>query len=227
MQAGSLRIGERLQTLHGNTKTVVAIQKLPRSGPQPVFNLEVHDEHVYFVGEDGVLVHNAYDVSDAAARRAYLNQKFGRTGNFDADINARGGLTVASRESAAFSSVKSVRRQVENVMAADPNMQRLLANGDTMTYGFVFDARMKRRLGVSNGGTSMIPGLEGTHAVIKDGGKFGVRGDYRMPDLRDRNEAGTISGYWDIKPSSFTWNQPFQDIQRWTGITPRRIGYNR
>ncbi|MFM8474233.1 MAG: hypothetical protein ACKOEO_00355, partial [Planctomycetaceae bacterium] len=33
--------------------------------PQPVFNLEVHNEHVYFVGQDGVLVHNAkgYDTN--------------------------------------------------------------------------------------------------------------------------------------------------------------------
>ncbi len=59
MQAESLEIGERLQTLSGDVKVVQ--QKLPRPGPQPVFNLEVHDEHVYFVGEDGVLVHNAYN----------------------------------------------------------------------------------------------------------------------------------------------------------------------
>ena len=57
VQAGSLEIGERLQTLSGDVKVVQ--KKLPRPGPQPVFNLEVHDEHVYFVGEDGVLVHNS------------------------------------------------------------------------------------------------------------------------------------------------------------------------
>ncbi|MFM8477653.1 MAG: polymorphic toxin-type HINT domain-containing protein, partial [Planctomycetaceae bacterium] len=57
VQAGSLEIGERLQTLSGDVKVVQ--QKLPRPGPQPVFNLEVHYEHVYFVGEDGVLVHNS------------------------------------------------------------------------------------------------------------------------------------------------------------------------
>ncbi len=57
MQAGTLEIGERLQTLSGDVKVVQ--QKLPRPGPQPVFHLEVHDEHVYFVGEDGVLVHNS------------------------------------------------------------------------------------------------------------------------------------------------------------------------
>jgi hypothetical protein len=63
VQAGSLEIGERLQTLSGDVKVVQ--QKLPRPGPQPVFNLEVHNEHVYFVGHDGVLVHNAkgYDTN--------------------------------------------------------------------------------------------------------------------------------------------------------------------
>jgi hypothetical protein len=57
VRAGSLEIGERLKTLSGNVKVVQ--QKLPRPSPEPVFNLEVHAEHVYFVGEDGVLVHNS------------------------------------------------------------------------------------------------------------------------------------------------------------------------
>ena len=58
VQAGQLQVGERLQTLHGGTKTVVS--NLPRPGPNSdVYNLEVHAEHVYFVGTDGVLVHNS------------------------------------------------------------------------------------------------------------------------------------------------------------------------
>ena len=58
VQAGELRIGERLQTLTGDIQWVQ--QKLPRPGPEPVYNLEVHDEHVYYVGSSGVLVHNSY-----------------------------------------------------------------------------------------------------------------------------------------------------------------------
>ena len=58
VQAGSLKSGERVLTFSGDTKRVVS--KLPRPGPEPVYNLEVHAEHVYFVGHDGVLVHNAY-----------------------------------------------------------------------------------------------------------------------------------------------------------------------
>ncbi len=57
VQAGELTIGERLQTLAGDTVWVQ--QKLPRPGPEPVYNLEVHDEHVYYVGTSGVLAHNS------------------------------------------------------------------------------------------------------------------------------------------------------------------------
>ncbi len=52
-----LRLGERLKNLSGDTVWVQ--QKLPRPGPTPVYNLEVQDEHVYYVGASGVLAHNA------------------------------------------------------------------------------------------------------------------------------------------------------------------------
>ena len=57
VQAGSLRKGEHLRTIHGETKRVV--NKLARPGPEAVFNLEVFGEHTYYVGKDGVLVHNS------------------------------------------------------------------------------------------------------------------------------------------------------------------------
>jgi hypothetical protein len=54
--AMDLRVGERLKNLSGDT--VYVQQKLPRPGPTPVYNLEVQDEHVYYVGTNGVLAHN-------------------------------------------------------------------------------------------------------------------------------------------------------------------------
>lgn len=57
VQAGSLQEGERLLTYSGDTKRVVS--KLARPGPETVYNLEVFGEHVYFIGHDGVLVHNS------------------------------------------------------------------------------------------------------------------------------------------------------------------------
>ena len=83
VQAGQLDTGERVLTFSGDTKRVVT--KLPRPGPQPVYNLEVHAEHVYFVGEDGLLVHNAYGQPkasslsdlDFAKRVAAKTERFG------------------------------------------------------------------------------------------------------------------------------------------------------
>ncbi len=48
--------GEHVQLYSGETKRV--IQKLARPGPELVYNIEVHGEHVYHVTTDGVLVHN-------------------------------------------------------------------------------------------------------------------------------------------------------------------------
>ncbi|MFN7770826.1 MAG: polymorphic toxin-type HINT domain-containing protein [Planctomycetaceae bacterium] len=57
--AGSLTIGEHLQTESGTLRQVTRIT--PRRGPPvAVFNLEVDAEHVYYVSTAGVLVHNAY-----------------------------------------------------------------------------------------------------------------------------------------------------------------------
>ena len=58
--AGELLEGERLLLYNGETKLVV--QKLPRPGPQVVYNLEIYGEHVYHVSADGVLVHNNCNV---------------------------------------------------------------------------------------------------------------------------------------------------------------------
>ena len=66
VQASSLNQGERLRTFQGDTKRVVS--KLPRPGPQAVYNLEVYGEHVYFVGEEGLLVHNSYNLNNNSAK---------------------------------------------------------------------------------------------------------------------------------------------------------------
>lgn len=54
--AGDLRIGEQLRTASGSVAQITSITR--RGPPEPVYNLEVHGEHVYHVGSSGVLVHN-------------------------------------------------------------------------------------------------------------------------------------------------------------------------
>jgi len=50
-----LEIGETLKTLEGTT---VVESRVRRPGSEPVYNIEVEGDHVYRVGESGVLVHN-------------------------------------------------------------------------------------------------------------------------------------------------------------------------
>lgn len=58
VEAGDLKIGELLLSVTGE---VIPVTSLSRRGPpEPVYNLQVHSEHVYFVSSEGVLVHN-YD----------------------------------------------------------------------------------------------------------------------------------------------------------------------
>jgi hypothetical protein len=55
---GLLEPGTRVKTHLDQIQTIVSLH--PRPGPpEKVYNLEVHVEYVYFVGEDGILVHNS------------------------------------------------------------------------------------------------------------------------------------------------------------------------
>ncbi len=56
VEAGDLHPGETLLTADGTPTSVLSIA--PRPGLEPVYNLEVDVEHVYYVAADGILVHN-------------------------------------------------------------------------------------------------------------------------------------------------------------------------
>lgn len=91
--AGDLRVGDELEA-RGERVVIAVIEATAEQAD--TFNFEVACHHTYRIsaaaGEPSVLVHNM-----SAARRAALNKKFGRTGNLDRDINARGGLSHPGR----------------------------------------------------------------------------------------------------------------------------------
>ncbi len=67
--AQDLRVGECLRTKSGQAATVKSVGL--QSGEHRVYNLEVEQEHQFYVGEGGVLVHNAYDtIAERQARVA-------------------------------------------------------------------------------------------------------------------------------------------------------------
>ena len=57
--AGELRVGECLRTASGQALTVESVGL--KAGEHRVYNLEVEQEHQFYVGKSGVLVHNAYE----------------------------------------------------------------------------------------------------------------------------------------------------------------------
>ncbi|MEQ1907028.1 MAG: polymorphic toxin-type HINT domain-containing protein, partial [Pirellulaceae bacterium] len=58
VDAGDLEIGEAVVALDGQHFRLTSIT--PRAGPETVYNFEVALDHVYYVGEGGLLVHNLY-----------------------------------------------------------------------------------------------------------------------------------------------------------------------
>ncbi len=56
-EAGKMQVGDLVQTIQGNWRRVVAIT--PLEGQETVYNFTVANDHDYFVGQTGFLVHNA------------------------------------------------------------------------------------------------------------------------------------------------------------------------
>ena len=57
LRADKMQVGDFVQSLQGAWRRVVAITPLP--GVETVYNFTVDQNHDYFVGETGFLVHNA------------------------------------------------------------------------------------------------------------------------------------------------------------------------
>jgi RHS repeat-associated protein len=57
IEAGNMLVGDLVQTMQGSWRRVVSITPLP--GQETVYNFTVEEDHDYFVGEQGLLVHNA------------------------------------------------------------------------------------------------------------------------------------------------------------------------
>jgi RHS repeat-associated protein len=57
VEAGKMLVGDLVETIKGKWVKVLSITPIP--GQRTVYNFEVDDDHDYFVGSEGLLVHNA------------------------------------------------------------------------------------------------------------------------------------------------------------------------
>ena len=92
--AGELRVGENLLLADDTTRRVESITLRPTR--ETVYNIEVDGEHVFYVGEDGVLVHNSchtranhvYQIIDTATGQVFKYGisagRIGRNGSYRA-----------------------------------------------------------------------------------------------------------------------------------------------
>ncbi len=84
--ADELRVGEILRTRSGQVVTVESIGIKP--GLHRVFNFEVEGDHNFYVGESGVLVHNAYEVEPGTRLPSERYGEFlGERGNSEFQLN--------------------------------------------------------------------------------------------------------------------------------------------
>ena len=75
---GQMSIGEQVLSYHGLPRRIESM--LARPGPQIVYNIEVYGEHVYYVGDQGVLVHNAYLTKAIKHSKGHFGTHLDRTG---------------------------------------------------------------------------------------------------------------------------------------------------
>ncbi len=127
--AGDLQNGERLLAADGTIHHVAYIHKRP--GLHKVYNLEVDGEHVYYVGQSGLLVHNAY--SSTAKYSIYTGWKksmidyIGITKNFILRQKAHQAAGLQIREAVVNAGYRQ-SRALEHVL-----IQRLRDLGYTLS----------------------------------------------------------------------------------------------
>lgn len=68
VDARELRVGEHVKTHSGQITEIESITS--RGPPEPVYNLEIHAENVYYVSDIGVLVHNSTPYSSRTGTKS-------------------------------------------------------------------------------------------------------------------------------------------------------------
>ena len=122
--AGDLRPGESLRTADGSQQTVRSITS--RGDEHTVYNLEVNREHVYYVGDSGILVHN----SKLSQARNLLSRLWkDEVGSIDVPRTV--GANAANRGGSRL----NIFGEGEAPAYRDVSPEELFANGRPLTQG--------------------------------------------------------------------------------------------
>ena len=103
--AGELRPLEQVLGIDGQHFRLTSIT--PRAGPETVYNFEVALDHVYYVGEGGVLVHNTYLVKKSLIDNNVLVKAMGGNANAIAAIKRPGRKFITPNQLREFMNVTS------------------------------------------------------------------------------------------------------------------------
>ena len=106
---GWVAAGDKLCLESGKTVTVTGSELEKLEKPIKVYNLEVLDNHTYFVGDKAVLVHNAYAVG-AAGNSTDGKPKPARTKDFE--VNSGSDIIPVNSEfgKSTFTSAENAKK---------------------------------------------------------------------------------------------------------------------
>jgi hypothetical protein len=156
IEAGKLQQGEQLQLYNGQTAKVIQI--LPRPGPERVHNLEVMNEHVYRVSDQGVLVHNSCVYKDASIKRQKQNEHVFGTPEYNNRL--RNPPTSRTKVTSVFLDGKTAEHYVTETMTH--------ATGIPGNNGVIYEYDFGKIVGfdADGGATTWVRVIEDSHGQI-------------------------------------------------------------
>jgi len=93
VEAGELVVGDKLQLVSGEVVPVEDIKLELAESPVTVYNFQVEDFHTYYVGNSGVLVHNAENYGTFPSSRGELDTQLKEKG-FELKSKTKGGYDL-------------------------------------------------------------------------------------------------------------------------------------
>jgi hypothetical protein len=137
--AGQLTVGESLEQADGTVTQITRITPT-RGPPVMVYNLEIDAEHVFHVGEDGLLVHNS-----CVTWSSSKNEAFDWDHVFSED-HLRNGIMNAGHDKTQI--MQSISDTIHNasqrgLLRAGPNQIETIINGMKVTIRAFFDQQGK------------------------------------------------------------------------------------